>query len=87
MQTNTGAAPTFELYNPGAWKAFRKAFTDYVKHIAALEKEAPNDAEHKATIDKYTLENMTYGLRDYRCFRTLLKMNSAPKQKRCSNRF
>ncbi len=26
MQTNTGSAPTFALYNPKAWTAFSEAF-------------------------------------------------------------
>ena len=60
MQTNTGSAPSFAVYNPSAWSAFRQAFTGYVKHIAALEKDSPNNAEQISPSATYTFENMTY---------------------------
>ncbi len=60
MQTNTGSAPTFALYNPKAWKAFSEAFTGYVKHISSLEKDTPNAAEPTLPNNTYSAENMTY---------------------------
>ena len=59
MQPNAPSIPTFAVYNPAAWNAFRQAFTTYVKHIVVLEKGPPNSAEDKV-LDTYTMENMTF---------------------------
>ena len=58
MQPNAPSVPTFAVYNPSAFSAFRQAFTVYVKHIAVLEKGPPNTAEEKVG-ETFTMENMT----------------------------
>ena len=48
--------PTFAQYNPAAYKALKKSYLPYIKHIAAIEKgtEIPNQ------IGKFTVADLTY---------------------------
>ncbi len=86
VQPNTPSVPTFAVFNPGAFSAFREAFTAYVRHIAMLEKGPPNNAEAKVS-ESYTMENMTYATSGMPLLPASVKMNLGRKRRRFNKAF
>ncbi len=53
------AVPTFSSFNPKAWTDFRRAFTEYVKHVGTLEKVVVTEPDENIGPITYTVDKLT----------------------------
>lgn len=58
MQPNAPSAPTFSSFNPKAWAEFNRAFKEYARHIASLEKIRPNEPAESGASTSFTLQDI-----------------------------
>src|SRR6266567_148580 len=51
-----GGVPTFQQYNPAAYKTFKTAYLTYIKHVASIE----NGTEPVQKTTNFSMADLTY---------------------------